>query len=374
MANKVNARLAGMRRLTRHLADRLQADVSLRLWDGSLEPLGPKVDSGVAVVIRSPDAVRWMLFSPKLGTFFELLASGAIDVEGGSLLEVARSITKVAPCEITQSLDKGLVLKSLWPFLFAEPRAAAKPPGFDGRTSGERNDKAFVQFHYDVSNDFYSLFLDESMVYSCAYFARADMSLEDAQRAKLDMVCRRLRLASGERLHDIGCGWGALIFHAAQGYGVRAHGVTLSERQFEHFGQRIRELGLSNRVSVELRDYREVDNGPFDKIAQIELYEHTGLANRDRHFETIHRLLRPRGLYLHHSCTRRLTRDPRKRFKTAAYQKSSGFCAARYRTRRHRQHPSGHGAAGPRSPRCRELARAFPKDGGNMVGQAHGQA
>lgn len=314
-----------MRRLASYIGERLQADVSLKLWDGSLIPLGSSARSDLAFVIRSPGAVRRLMLSPKLTTFFALLASGDLDIEGGSFLEAVRRIDHRKALRIGRSLDKRLLLKSLWPFLFTPYRSKA-PTGFHGvvtrRVESGRNDRELVQFHYDVSNAFYATFLGAEMVYSCAYFERPDASLDEAQRAKLDMICRRLRLTRGERFLDIGCGWGALICHAAQHYGVHALGVTLSQQQFDYVQERIRMLGLADRVTVELRDYRDVEGTrpPFDKISQIELFEHIGLANHDRHFETIYRLLRPRGLYLHHSCTRRLTRDPKKRMRTRAYQ------------------------------------------------------
>jgi cyclopropane-fatty-acyl-phospholipid synthase len=170
-----------------------------------------------------------------------------------------------------------------------------------------RDDKALVQFHYDLSNAFYALFLDPEMVYSCAYFPDWEVDLATAQRAKLEHVCRKLRLKPGETLLDIGCGWGGLVCHAAQHHGVRAHGVTLSEAQLELAKRRIAERGLSDRVTVELKDFRVLD-GQFDKIASVGMYEHVGLDNRDAYFGQIRDLLRPRGVYLHHAITRPMKR------------------------------------------------------------------
>jgi cyclopropane-fatty-acyl-phospholipid synthase len=315
-------KLAGIRRIAAHFGERLNADISLKLWDGSVVPLAPAGLSDVALVIRSPAAIRRLIFSPRLRTFFGLLAAGELDIEGGSLIEAFRRIDHQKALRIARSLDKRLLLKSLWPFVFTAPGESALT-GYRSavaeRAEGGRDDKRLVQFHYDVSNAFYATFLGKKMVYSCAYFERPDATLDEAQDAKLEMVCRRLRLKPGERFLDIGCGWGALICHAAERYGVEALGVTLSQQQFDYVRERIRARGLANRVAVELCDYREA-KGTFDKISQIELFEHIGLANKDLHFDTIHRLLRRRGLYLHHSCTRRLSRDPKKWLRTRSYQ------------------------------------------------------
>lgn len=320
-------KIAGLRRAAEHVGELLHADLALRLWDGSAFPLTQGARTDVALVVRSPSTVRRLLLSPRLTTFFALFASGDVDVEGGSLLEAIRRLDHHQVAKIGRSLDKRLLLTSLWPFLLAGRKRPGSLHSYRGRRADQvergRDDKALVQFHYDVSNAFYALFLDKEMVYSCAYFERPDMSLAEAQRAKLDMICRRLRLKRGDRFLDIGCGWGALVCHAAEHYGVKALGVTLSQQQFDYARERIRERGLADRVTVELRDYRDV-KGQFDKVSQIELFEHIGLANKNRHFETIYRLLRPRGLYLHHSVTRRLTRNPKKHLKTRAYQSFLG--------------------------------------------------
>ena len=164
-----------------------------------------------------------------------------------------------------------------------------------------------IAFHYDVSNDFYALWLDRQMVYSCAYFEREDTSLDEAQTAKLDHICRKLRLAPGERFLDIGCGWGALVLHAARHYGVQSHGVTLSARQLALARERIDAAGLGGRVSVELRDYRDLEcqneEQFFDKVASVGMVEHVGLKNLPQYFAKVHSLLRPGGLFLNHGIT-----------------------------------------------------------------------
>jgi len=158
-----------------------------------------------------------------------------------------------------------------------------------------------------VGNEFYRLFLDEQMVYSCAYFTDGGNSLEQAQRDKLDMICRKLRLAPGERMLDIGCGWGGLICHAAQHYGVHAHGVTLAQKQYEFAQEKIARLGLKDRVKVELKDYRHLE-GTYDKIASIGMFEHVGIANLPTYFAKLNSLLRDRGILLNHGISRRAKR------------------------------------------------------------------
>jgi len=161
-----------------------------------------------------------------------------------------------------------------------------------------------IAFHYDVSNEFYRLWLDEQMVYSCAYFNDPGESLDQAQRNKLDLICRKLRLKAGERLLDIGCGWGALICRAARHYGVRAHGITLSREQYEYTRNRIRDLGLEKQVTVELRDYRDLSNdAAFDKVSSIGMFEHVGLKNLPAYFRAVRQVLKPGGVFLNHGIT-----------------------------------------------------------------------
>lgn len=161
-----------------------------------------------------------------------------------------------------------------------------------------------IAFHYDVSDDFYALWLDPRRVYSCAYFADAGMSLAQAQEAKLDHVCRKLMLKPGERFLDIGAGWGGLLLWAAEHYGVTGHGITLSKNQFHHVNRLIEERGLQGRVRMELRDYRELDESePYDKIASIGMFEHVGRAHLRAYFDKIWRLLKPGGLLMNHGIT-----------------------------------------------------------------------
>ena len=161
-----------------------------------------------------------------------------------------------------------------------------------------------VQFHYDVSDAFYALWLDPRRVYSCAYFRAPGLTLAQAQEAKLDHICRKLMLREGERFLDIGAGWGALLLWAAEHYGVRAHGVTLSRNQHAHVSGLIAQRGLSGRVSVELADYRDLDESePYDRIASVGMFEHVGRAQLPAYFAKVHRLLKPGGLLMNHGIT-----------------------------------------------------------------------
>jgi cyclopropane-fatty-acyl-phospholipid synthase len=165
-------------------------------------------------------------------------------------------------------------------------------------------DAAQVQFHYDVGDAFYALWLDPLRVYSCAYFAKPEMSLAQAQQAKLELVCRKLQLAPGQRLLDIGAGWGALLVWAAQRHGVQALGITLSRHQFEHVQRLVDEAGLRGQVQVRLLDYRALaDEGGFDRIASVGMFEHVGCAQLVGYFSRLRHLLRPGGLLLNHGIT-----------------------------------------------------------------------
>lgn len=171
-------------------------------------------------------------------------------------------------------------------------------------TNTRHDNRTAIAFHYDVSNEFYQLWLDENLVYSCAYFETPDDDLDQAQRNKLEHICRKLRLKPGEKLLDIGCGWGALVWWAAKHHGVKAHGITLSRRQYEFAHNRIRTENLGDLVTVELCDYRDIAGAErFDKIVSVGMFEHVGLRNLPAYFGVVHRLLKPAGLFLNHGIT-----------------------------------------------------------------------
>ena len=325
MFNLEQRRLAAARTLAAEIARHLQGDLSLELWSGEVLPLGPNARDDVRIVVRSPNAVRRLLLRPKLMTIFELYAEAELDMVGASPIEGSRRYDHFRSLEVAKRIDRKLAFKCALPFLFGakeRKRIGGWRKSVDPHFSRGRDDKELIQFHYDVSNEFYGLFLDPEMVYSCAYFTSPQMSLEAAQIAKLDRICKKLRLKPGDELLDIGCGWGGLICHAAQHYGARCHGVTLSQKQFDFAAAKIARLGLGDRIKLELRDYRSVETPEaYDSIAQIEMFEHIGLDNHDKHFEHIKKLLRPHGLYLHQASTRWATKDLAQFRKPTRYQK-----------------------------------------------------
>jgi len=185
------------------------------------------------------------------------------------------------------------------------------PARLRGRRGTRSRDQAAIQYHYDVGNDFYQLFLDRRMVYSCAYFPTGTEDLDAAQEAKLELICRKLRLKPGERLLDIGCGWGGMLIYAAERYGVEGVGVTLSRAQLELGRERVRQAGLEKLIRLELLDYRDLTGPPFDKIVSIGMFEHVGRQGRAEYFSQAFRLLKPGGLFLNHAISDRPHIPPR---------------------------------------------------------------
>ena len=286
-----------------HLADLLDVDLSVELWSGEVIPLCRRPTSDLALRIADPGVIASLLRSPRMLTFISLLASGRLRLVNGTLFEFEprrQEITAKLRNGGWRRIDKRLMLSALAPFLMMSGKASIDDQAYKGESRGARDDKALVQFHYDLSNDFYALFLDPLMVYSCAYFPTFEASLEEAQRAKLDIICRKLRLKPGEKFLDIGCGWGGLVIHAAQNYGVIAHGATLSQKQFDYAKARIAALGLEDRVKIELADFREFE-GPYDKIASVGMFEHVGEKNLEDYFAKVFSLLK-RARALSASC------------------------------------------------------------------------
>ncbi len=327
-------RIEAAKRIVAEVATRLDADLSVELWNGEVVPLGTKARDDIRVRISSPDVIRRLLLSPALMTVFALHASGDIDIIGGTPLEAAQRWDHMRALGVVRGLGKVWLARNLLPFLFGRRDSggfaasdAFDTKGIAAKPEAGRNDMELIQFHYDVSNAFYGLFLDPEMVYSSAYFQDDDTTLEEAQLHKLDMICRKLRLKPGQHLLDIGCGWGGLICHAVTNYGVTAHGVTLSKAQFDFVTEKLARLGIADKVTLELKDYREIDaEEAYDAIAQIEMFEHLGLDNHDRHFEHMRRLLKTRGLYLHQASVRRATRDLSQFRKQTSYMKFINTC------------------------------------------------
>lgn len=308
--------MAAARSVLAHLADLLNARFSIRLWDGTMVPLGSDVDPRLYVSISSPGVISSLLRWPTLDNLVRQYALGKIEFHGGNLMEFG-DIARVNESRTRlKKVNKSLLVRNAFPFLMAPADNAVARHAFAGNEVGRgetpRNDRDYIQFHYDLGNEFYQLFLDPEMQYSCGYFTDWGNSLEQAQRDKMEMICRKLRLQPGEKMLDIGCGWGGLICHAALNYGVHAHGVTLSQTQFDFAQQKIRRMGLEDRVTVELRDYTTLD-GTYDKISSIGMYEHVGIANYPKYFGKIYSLLRDRGVLLNHGITRR-AKHSKKRF------------------------------------------------------------
>ncbi|MFK7793644.1 MAG: class I SAM-dependent methyltransferase [Devosiaceae bacterium] len=307
------------------LRERADAHFSVRLWDGSLEPLGENPVPGLAVKITSPGVLSSLLHRPSLDRMLRHYANGGISVEGGSLIDLAEPLALDRTYRRKlKSVSKGQFVRHLAPFFFARGDHPDVARDFAGDAEGaarkDGDNKRYIQFHYDVGNDFYQLFLDPEMQYSCAHFPQWGATLEDAQVNKLDLICRKLRLKPGERMLDIGCGWGGLICHAVQNYGVEAHGVTLSEEQLAFAQAKVERLGIADKVTLHLKDYRDME-GAFDKISSVGMYEHIGLDNIPQYFATVQRLLKPGGLFMNHAISRGAKRK-KKRFSSRPEQRA----------------------------------------------------
>ena len=306
-------RLAALRRLLTEAHRRLELKLGFHLWDGSRVPLDWPPDR-LAIAIRDPGVVAAMIRRPTLDRLVNLHVADRLAIVNGSIFDLVENRPQGKPGRLLRGIPKSAVLEVARRFLFAPGEAPAAIAHREGDTRAHAGDpatnKANIAYHYDVSNAFYSLFLDEDMVYTCAYFTQDHGDLARAQRDKLDMICRKLRLKPGDRFLDIGCGWGALVCHAAQHYGVEAHGVTLAEEQIKLAREKVEQRGLTGRVTLHLKDFSQLE-GEFDKIASIGMFEHVGIANHPAYFAAVNRLLRPRGLYLHHTIARRAKKTDR---------------------------------------------------------------
>jgi cyclopropane-fatty-acyl-phospholipid synthase len=304
----VSGRLAA---LVRDLVG-VELPVRIRAWDGS--EAGP-VD-GPVLVIRSRRALRRLVWAPGEMGLARAYVTGDIDVDG-DLADGFRRAWKVARDEsITPSLTlRGKVSAALVAARLGVVGLPPTPPASEARLTGRLHtrgrDRDAISHHYDLSNEFYELLLDEHMAYSSAYFEEPDQSLFDAQTAKLDLVCRKLNLQPGQRLLDVGCGWGSMILHAAREYGVHATGVTLAAEQRSFITERVAQLGLSDRVEVRLQDYRELESdGEFDAVSSIEMGEHVGEGNYSLYTAIMFDALKPGGSLVLQQMSRRADAAP----------------------------------------------------------------
>ncbi|WPP44604.1 C17 cyclopropane fatty acid synthase CfaB [Pseudomonas sp. AN-1] len=260
----------------------LQLPLRVRLWDGHQLDLGPEPQ--VTLEVRDPQLLT-RLAHPSLDLLGSAYVEGAMDIQG--------------------SLEQAIQLADALTAALLGDREAAPPvrPAHD-----KASDAADIHYHYDLSNDFYRLWLDRDMVYSCAYYETGAEDLDTAQQAKLRHLCRKLRLAPGERLLDVGCGWGGLARFAAREFGAEVYGITLSREQLRLARERVAEEGLQDRVQLEYLDYRDLPaDGRFDKVVSVGMFEHVGHANLALYFQTLQRAVKPGGLVMNHGITARHT-------------------------------------------------------------------
>jgi cyclopropane-fatty-acyl-phospholipid synthase len=294
-------------RISREIFQRLSSgypspDFSVRFWNGSTWAPDPHRPPRFTIVLHQPGSLRRMLLHRSQVRLGEAYLAGDFSVEGDleSSFRLADYLTSALPRIARLRAIRQLLALPSTPSRPIDWQAA-KPSG--ARHSRSR-DRRVVTYHYDTSNDFFALWLDSAMVYSCAYFLDPDESLEDAQRRKLDYICRKLRLQPRERFLDIGCGWGGLLINAAGRHGVDATGITLSEPQALLAQEQIAHAGLHAACRAMVRDYRDMPGeGTFDKIASIGMVEHVGIRNLSEYLRTAWRLLRPGGVFLLHGIT-----------------------------------------------------------------------
>lgn len=289
--------------------------VRIRAWDGSESgPPGAPV-----LVLRHRRALRRLLWKPGELGLARAWVAGEIDVEGDlyALLDALASLLWERGDDAegarhpvrdprVRAFARGLVR-------MAGPLPPPPPPAEEvrrraGALHTRRRDKEAISHHYDVGNDFYAMVLGPSMVYSCAYWQEGS-TLEEAQRDKLDLVCRKLALKEGDRLLDVGCGWGSMAVHAAREYGARVTGVTLSTEQAAFARKRIAEEGLTDRIEIRVQDYRDVRDGPYDAISSIGMAEHVGSVRFREYADDLYALLKPGGRLLNHQIARRPEKD-----------------------------------------------------------------
>ena len=280
---------------------------TVQLWDGTSVP--STNGGGPTFEVRSPDAFAYALRAPGQLGLGRAYVSGTLAVD--DLDEVLEVLDGWEPPPLDRRVQARLALAAARASGLRRPppapRSELQPRG--RRHSHERDARA-VRHHYDVSNDFFKLFLGESLNYSCALFSRGAKTLEEAQEAKLELVCTKLALEPGQRVLDVGCGWGSFAMHAAANHGASVVGITLSEPQARLARERAAERGLTDRVEIRVADYRELGDEPFDSVASIGMVEHVGNAQIDTYARQLARLVRPGGRVLNHGIARLRVGDP----------------------------------------------------------------
>jgi cyclopropane-fatty-acyl-phospholipid synthase len=280
---------------------------AVRFWDGSELP--PTNGGGPTFEIRSPDALAHVVLSPGQLGLGRAYVSGALDVD--DLDEVLEVLDSWQPPALERREQARLALAAARAFGLRRPPHVPKAElRLNGRRHTPERDAKAVRHHYDVSNDFFALFLDDSMTYSCAIFSRGATTLEEAQETKLELVCTKLDLQPGQRVLDIGCGWGSFAMHAAERHGVSVVGITLSEPQAELARKRVAERGLSDKVEIRVQDYRAIHDGPYDAVSSIGMVEHVGSSQIDVYAAQLARLVKPGGRVLNHGIARLRMGDP----------------------------------------------------------------
>lgn len=280
-----------------------QRPFDVRFWDGAVDR-GQSARPPFTLVLNRPAALRRMLLPPNELSIVEAYISGDVDIDGS--MEAASMLSWAIGGRLRSPLAVARLVRLVLglPGQAEDDLATTRFPE-QARKLGPRHtpvrDAAAIHYHYDVGNNFYKLWLDKRMVYSCAYFRSPEVCLDAAQEAKLDLICRKLRLKPGERLLDIGCGWGGLIMYAAEHYGVDATGITLSENQAALAKERIEQAGLGDRCRVAIRDYRTLNAGDaYDKISSVGMVEHVGATHLPVYFASAFRALKPGGLFINH--------------------------------------------------------------------------
>jgi cyclopropane-fatty-acyl-phospholipid synthase len=295
------------------LGDFRPRSFGVRLWDGSRWGPEPGQAERFTLVLRHPGALRRMFLPPSELALAEAYVYDDVDIEGDleAIFPLADHLLIERP---PTALERFRLARRLLQLpTDGRPDSGTGAVELSGKRHSLARDRRAISYHYDRSNEFFAIFLDRELVYSCAYFVHENDDLESAQRQKLDYLCRKLRLRPGERLLDIGCGWGALIRHAVRHHGVEAVGITLSARQAELADERIRAAGLADRCRVELRDYRELEEREsFDKLVSVGMFEHVTEDGLPLYFRQAWRLLRPGGVFLNHGISRPVAQAPRR--------------------------------------------------------------